>query len=140
MKAFAVILLLGLAGYFGYTTYFKAPERPSIDASARAYSLKSIESTPVPRKEFFELWTDAAFTECEAARSRYNIAPEKCMSTVREKSGVCTVQIGRNVPAKIGDSGVSADLGKKYIACVMPLRVCAGQEIKTEEDARQFCK
>jgi hypothetical protein len=140
MKAFAAILLLGLAGYFGYTTYFKAPERPRIDASANAYSLRAVESNPIPRKEFFELWTDTGFTECESARSRYNIAPEKCMSGVREKSGVCTVQIGRGTPAKIADSAVSAELGKKYLACVMPQRVCGGQPINTEEDARQFCK
>ena len=138
MKGWIVFVVLAAIAYFSVKQYFAEPERA---VSSVEYSLQTVDTKPIPRKEFFQLWNDAALNFClEAARSRLYMDPETCRSKVWENSGVCTSRLSRNVPSTIGNDALNRELGKSYFDCALPRPTCRGVEIKTEEDARQYCR
>jgi hypothetical protein len=136
MKALLVIVLLGIAGYYAYTTYFAGPE----GSSNSAYSLKKVDSKPIPKKEFFELWTDVALASCDESISKRALKSEDCRSKVNEQSGTCTIRVGHSAPSEIRDQSNSQELGKAYLECVTPRPVCRGVEIKNEDEAKRYCR
>lgn len=136
MKGLLVIVLLGIAGYYGYTTYFK----DSGVSGSSQYSLKNVDTKPIPKKEFFELWTDVALANCNDSISKRSLNPEDCQAKVREQSATCTIKVGRSAPTEIRDVSNSQDLGKAYLDCVAPRPMCRGVEIKNEDEAKRYCR
>jgi hypothetical protein len=135
MKALLVIIALVAAGYYGYTHYFA----DGGSTSGSGYSLKTVETKPIPKKEFYELWTDVALKACDESSSRRSMKPEDCREKVQAQSATCTIKTGHTAPQEIRDQSTSQDLGKSYLECVTPRPVCRGVEIKTEDEARRFC-
>lgn len=137
MKAWVVFLVLAAIAYFSFRQYFAQPERA---VSSVEYSLQTVDTKPIPRKEFFQLWNDVALNFCLESRSRLHMDPETCRSKVWENSPSCTSRVGRNAPGTIGNDALSRELGKSYVDCALPRPTCRGVEIKNEDEARQYCK
>ena len=136
MKGVLVLAFLSALGYYSYTQYVAEPKV----SSSSVYTLKTVDTNPIPRKQFFQLWNDVALDACAESRSRLHMAPESCRSKVWENSAACTSRVGRTAPETINNLEVSRELGKAYMACAMPKLVCGGVEIKNEEEARQYCR
>ena len=104
------------------------------------YSLKTVEAKPIPKREFFDLWTIVALKMCGEAKKNHNIVPEQCRTIVEERQSSCETALTSKTPTLIGNLTVSRQIGREYLNCVTPGYFCRGVEVKTETEARERCK
>ncbi|PTT88584.1 hypothetical protein DBR42_09465 [Pelomonas sp. HMWF004] len=134
-RLIAIALVLG-AAYFAYTRYFANPQT----TNTSSYSLASVAERPIPKEEFFSLWTDVALKRCDDARANHNLTPEECRGKVKQRRVSCEPDASRGAPDKVGDAMLAKQLGRQYLGCVTPHYFCKGVEVKSEEAAREKCQ
>ena len=103
------------------------------------YSLKTIESNPIPRKEFFLLWKNVALEMCEREYHYTNLSTPDCKKLMLERSGSCIKKIEHQTPAMIADKKTTRRLARLYLYCAFPGVFCNGVEVKDEEQSRNHC-
>jgi hypothetical protein len=136
MNRLIVVALVLVAAYFGYTRYFPKPQT----ANTSSYSLSAVAERPVPKQEFFSLWTDVALARCADAKANHNLTPEECREKVRQRRVSCEPEAGRSAPETVGSKELAKQLGRQYLDCVTPHYFCKGVEVKSEEAAREKCQ
>jgi hypothetical protein len=104
------------------------------------YSLKTVESNPVPRAEMLNLWREVALQRCADARKQFNLSREECLQEVGERADACAVSQSSSIPAVVASTQVARDIGRKYLHCALPFYYCKGVEVKTEKEAREQCR
>ncbi len=112
---------------------------PSAEAQA-GYSLKAIESRPIPRDDHFALWKDVALRACSESKERFNLEASQCRRVISERGDSCAAKLQNESPLMISSTEVSRHLGRKYLQCATPYYFCKGVEVKTEEEARSKCR
>lgn len=112
---------------------------PAAHAQA-PYSLKTVESNPVPSAEMLNLWREVALQQCADARKRFNLSHEQCLQEVGKRADACAVSQSSSIPAVVASTQVSRDVGRKYLHCALPFYYCKGVEVKTEKEAREQCR
>ncbi|UXH77134.1 hypothetical protein [Roseateles amylovorans] len=111
------------------------------DAVAQAsYSLKAVESQPIPRAEHFALWKEVALKACADSQGRFNLGEAECRRVISQRGDACAVTLKDQSPAVISSTAVARDIGRKYMHCATPFYFCKGVEVKTEEEVRAKCK
>jgi hypothetical protein len=104
------------------------------------YSLKTVETRPLPRDEHLWLWREVALKQCADARKRFNLAPDQCLQAVAAKADACTVKLAPEIPALVGTTAAAKDVGRKYLQCATPYYFCKGVEVKTEAEVLAQCR
>lgn len=107
---------------------------------APIYSLKTIESNPVPSKEHFALWKEVALSACADSTSRFNLSRAKCLSVISKRADTCIAKYETQTPAVIHTSAESRSIGRNFMYCATPYYFCNGVEVKTEAEVRATCK
>jgi hypothetical protein len=136
MNRLLIFIFLAAVGYLGYTKYFRTPPA----AIASNYSLSAVEQQPIPKREFYSLWTDVAMDKCSDAKKAHNLTPEECREKVRQRSSSCTAAVIGSTPDTVDSVALARELGRQHLECVTPHYFCKGVEVKTEEQARQHCQ
>lgn len=129
MKNIFILCLIIVAGYYSYNKLF--------NASTSEFSLKTIVEKPIPQHVFFELLKEETLKICA---TNSNPTPEECRNIVAERHQNCERTASVGAPKIIGSTKVANHLGKKYLECASPYPVCNGVEVRTEEEARKYCK
>jgi hypothetical protein len=109
-------------------------------SSKTLYSLKTVESNPIPKDEHFRLWRDVALKQCSDAKTRYNLTTEQCVVVVGQRADACASKLSSSVPSVIKTTAAARDIGRNYLHCATPYYFCNGVEVKTEEEVRAKCK
>jgi hypothetical protein len=104
------------------------------------YSLKTVDTNPIPKDEHFLLWEVVAFNQCKASAERHNLTSDACMRHVSARANACAAKFAPGAPAMIASRAASKDLGRKYLDCMTPYYYCNGVEVKTEEEIKAKCK
>lgn len=104
------------------------------------YSLKTVESNPVPRTEMLNLWREVALQQCADARKRFNLSHDDCLREVGKRADACTAAQMSSTPAIVSSMAVSKDVGRKYLHCAVPFYFCKGVEVKTEKEVLEQCR
>lgn len=104
------------------------------------FSLKTVESNPIPSKEHFALWKEVALTACADSVSRFNLARSPCLALVSKRSDACIAKYEAQTPAVIHTSAESRSIGRNFLYCATPYYFCHGVEVKTEAEVLAKCK
>lgn len=107
---------------------------------APAYSLKTVESNPIPSKEHFALWTEVALGACADSTSRFNLSRTECQSIISRRAETCIAKYKPQTPAVIHTSAESRSIGRNFMYCATPYYFCNGVEVRTEAEVRATCK
>jgi hypothetical protein len=104
------------------------------------YSLRTVDTNPIPKDEHFLLWEVVAFDQCKASAERHNLTTDACMRHVSARANACAAKFAAGAPAMIASRAASKDLGRKYLDCMTPYFYCNGVEVKTEAEIKAKCK
>lgn len=104
------------------------------------YSLKTVDTNPIPKNEHFLLWEMVALDQCKANASRYNLTSDACARHVTTRANACASKFAGGAPAMVATRATSKDLGRKYLDCMTPYYYCNGVEVKTDAEVKAKCK
>jgi hypothetical protein len=103
-----------------------------------------VESAPIPTRVAFELWQPKAKQFCDnTTQDDMRLTqhdPSQCKDRVDKKHPGCATKLASNFPEVLTTKSDTKDLGRQYMACVLPKPVCNGVEIDTEEDIQKHCR
>ncbi len=112
-----------------------------VDAEAQAtYSLKAVETNPIPKEEHFRLWKEVALKACSESRTRFNLGESECVAVIGRRADSCALQLSNQSPSLISTTAVARDVGRKYLHCATPFYFCNGVEVKSEAEVRAKCQ
>ncbi|MGO1070294.1 hypothetical protein [Lysobacter sp. CA199] len=132
MQRFLILLALAAAAGFAYLHWF--------GSKASEYSLATVDQRPIPKREFYELWREAALNTCDTReQGRTELAPAPCRDYVLAKHDRCVASAGTTAPVQIASKAESRRLARPYLDCVVPMPHCNGVEVRTFEEARRHC-
>lgn len=112
------------------------------------YSLKTIESNPIPRKEFFMLLQRKAPGLCKnhpvysfdfANHSYKRFTKDECVELMKRRLTSCAKRFEPKVPAIVSKQETFRKMGRQYFDCVLPGVFCDGIEVKTEAQFKAHC-
>lgn len=135
MKNLLIFCIFGAAIYFGYRHITGAG---AIDVTQ--YDLSKVEERPIPKDVFFQLWKNVALQKCADAEKNHNLTPDQCRQKIEERHSNCARSAVTSAPQLIAEKAVAKQLGKQYLDCATPYFFCKGVEVRTEEEARQYCQ
>ena len=135
MIKFCAVLLLTAATYVMYAQYLDTSQITNINN----YSLQAVEQNPIPKHEFYSLWSDVAISQCNAASKSHNETPEKCRELVNQRSTACKSNMIAKTPDLVSTKVLTKQLGRQYLECVTPYYFCAGVEVKTDDEVLRYC-
>ena len=109
------------------------------DAKPR-YSLKTIESNPIPKKDFFILLKPLAVSLCYKAHEYNSLPEDECIKIVNERSDKCVADLYKKTPAIISKKQTYKKIARPYLDCATPGVFCYGIEVKTVEQFYRHCQ
>jgi hypothetical protein len=109
------------------------------DAKPR-YSLKTIETNPVPKKVFFILLKPVALSLCYKPHEISNVSYDECIKIVNERSDKCVADLYKKTPAIISKKQTYRKIARPYLECAIPGVFCYGIEVKTVEQFYRHCQ
>lgn len=104
------------------------------------YSLKTVETTPIPRQAHFALWKAVALGACSDSKSRFNLDPTACASLITRRADMCIAKYEAQTPALITTRAESRSIGRNFLYCATPYYFCNGVEVKTEAEVLAKCR
>lgn len=123
-----------------FMTAFAASHASSQEKSTgTTYSLKTVESNPIPKKEHFALWKNVALKACNDARKRFNLSQTECLSLISKRSDTCIAKYEKQGSPKVYTSAESKSIGRNFMHCATPYYFCNGVEVKTEAEVIAKC-
>lgn len=132
MKKLIILTLIIAGGIYYYYNY-------SADKSSDDYSITEVDSRPIPRDIFFQQLSQKALDMCNNAETKWNTTEQNCKAIVQNRTKECENTISNEVPDKI-DKGIRAkNLASTYLKCAAPYPFCGGREIRTDQEAMQYC-
>lgn len=136
MKNIFFLCLVAAAGYFGYTKLIS----PSEDGDTGRFDLARIEEQPIPKEVLFQLWKRVGLERCADAEKNHNLTSDQCREKILERHPGCAKSAAAGAPAVVSEKALSKQLGRSYLECVTPYYFCNGVEVRTEEEARRYCR
>ena len=129
-----------LGAHLGMAALVIAPAAAQAQAAAQGYSLRTVDSKPIPSKAHYALWKEVALGACQDAKNRFNLERSECLSIVSRRSDACIAKQEGRTPAVIRTSVESKNIGREFMHCATPYYFCHGVEVKTETEALAKCK
>jgi hypothetical protein len=103
------------------------------------YSLKTIESNPIPRKEHLALWKKVALNACADSKKRFNLSQAQCFSIISKRSDECIAEYENRGSSTVHTLAESRSIGRNLLYCATPYYFCGGVEVKTEAEVIAKC-